>query len=267
MNNIVDNIDQILKFAQGYGLPLANKRAILREYLQIKVLEIIYQAKVSKDLFFVGGTSLRLLRNLDRFSEDLDFDTLNISKSQVENLMKSLHSRLIRENITVDFYQNVTSRRIHYELRFKDLLFQLGISRHQEEKLVVKFDFEKFWQGLIRESVLLNRYGHLANIITLSLNQILVQKLFAYLHRQQTLPRDLYDIIWLAAQETKLDRKFLQKNNLPNDLITKAQEKFQKEKNQLRNFKIKLRPFLIQEENVEKLEFFLQVLDILQIQD
>lgn len=263
MNNIIDNFNQILEFAQSYGLPLIKKRAILREYLQVKVLEIIYQEGISQNLFLVGGTGLRLVRGLDRFSEDLDFDTLKISQTQIDNLMKQVYTRLLKENIAVDFYRNVTARKIHYELRFKDLLYQLDITRNKEEKLMVKFDFESFWQGLGGEVILLNRYGILASVVSLSFDQILVQKLFAYINRKQTLPRDVYDIVWLMAQRAKLDKDFIQKNQLPNDLIVQVQKKFQKEKNQLKNFKAKLSPFLINERNIDKLDFFPQVLDSL----
>lgn len=103
MNNILDSFDQILKFAQSYGLPSTKKRAILREYLQVKILEIIYQERISKNLFFVGGTALRLLRGLDRFSEDLDFDILGITSVQIDSLMRLVHTRLLKENLVVDF--------------------------------------------------------------------------------------------------------------------------------------------------------------------
>lgn len=94
--------------------------------------------------------------------------------------------------------------------------------------------------------------------------QILVQKLYAYLNRKQTLPRDLYDVIWLVAQKADLDQNFVKENKLPSELKLKAKEKFLAEKNQLENLKTKLRPFLINEKDADKLDFFLQVLDSLE---
>ena len=38
-------------------------------------------------MIFVGGTSLRLLRNLNRFSEDLDFDNWGLSNKQITDLV------------------------------------------------------------------------------------------------------------------------------------------------------------------------------------
>jgi len=107
---------------------------------------------------------------------------------------------------------------------------------------------------------LLSRYGFIFNLITNNLGQLLVQKLYTYLKREQTQPRDIYDIIWLLGQQAKVDREFMVKNNLPTDLIKQAKAKFQRESNKLAAFKRRLRPFLINEANVNKLDLFLQVL-------
>ncbi|MBL7159768.1 nucleotidyl transferase AbiEii/AbiGii toxin family protein [Candidatus Microgenomates bacterium] len=259
MNNITANFDQILEFAQSYNLPLTKKRAILREYLQTKVLDIIYREKISVNIFFVGGTSLRLLRGLDRFSEDLDFD-VKASPSQVKKLIQLVSKSLKQESIKHDLYQNITSKRAYYELRFKNLLYDLNISRNQSEKLMVKLDFADFWHKQKREVILLNRYGFLVNVVTIGLNQFLVQKFHAYLNRKQTLPRDMYDLVWLMGQQAHFDHYFAKANRLSADMIDLGLQKYLKEKKQLKNYKQKLRPFLINEKNIDKLDFFPQVI-------
>lgn len=113
--------------------------------------------------------------------------------------------------------------------------------------------------GAKREIVLLKKYGFSANVVTIPLEQILVQKLFAYLHRKQTLPRDIYDLVWLFSRDVKPETAFLRKNKLPPDLIAQAKEKYEKEKKQLRYFKLKLKPFLINEADVKKLDLFPQL--------
>lgn len=66
--------EDILKEAERRGLSSTKKRAILREFLQVKLLTALYHLSGCQNLALIGGTSLRLLRGLDRFSEDLDFD-------------------------------------------------------------------------------------------------------------------------------------------------------------------------------------------------
>lgn len=255
MDMIKDFFSQILVFAKDYGLPLTKKRGILREFLQTKILEIIYQEKKSNQIVFIGGTSLRLLRGLDRFSEDLDFDLDKISFDDIDKLMVSLADRLKKENISVEVYRNLTKKRNYYELRFKELLFELNISQRREEKLVVKLDFESFWQGEKKEAILLNRYGILAQVVTINLNQLLVQKLFAYLNRAQTQPRDLYDIVWLVGHQAYLDINFIKKNKLSSNLVNNTLAKFENEKKKLKGYKKKLEPFLVNEKNIDRINF------------
>lgn len=45
----------------------------LREFLQIVLLKILHETSLGSALAFTGGTALRLLHGLQRFSEDLDF--------------------------------------------------------------------------------------------------------------------------------------------------------------------------------------------------
>ena len=68
---------------QYYPGPLPGyKSFILREYLQCKILQIIFnnQPRANK-LCFIGGTSLRLLYNNNRFSEDIDFDHYGLTEN------------------------------------------------------------------------------------------------------------------------------------------------------------------------------------------
>ena len=48
-------------------------RCMTREYLQARVLEILQENDAFVNWAFVGGTALRFLYSMPRFSEDLDF--------------------------------------------------------------------------------------------------------------------------------------------------------------------------------------------------
>lgn len=250
------NFDEVLRQAQDYNLPQEKKRAILREYLQTKILSLIYQEAISKNLFFVGGTALRILHGLDRFSEDLDFDSVGITPSQIQKLVKTVLHRLEQEDTLVEFYQNTTAKKCYYELRFPSLLGKLKLSSNAGEKLMIKLDIEGTWQGQKRETVFVNRYGFLATVVTKPLDQMLVEKLAAYLGRKETQARDLYDLVWLLSRGIKPDLTFAQTNHLPPNLLQKARKKYIMEKNSLSKYKIKLRPFLFDERKVYNLDFF-----------
>lgn len=259
MNNAIVNFTEILSFARTYGLPPEKRRAILREYLQTKILSFLYQEKISQNLFFVGGTSLRLLRGLDRFSEDLDFDAVGIPSHHVHLLVTTVLQRLQQEDISVELYENKTTKRSYFELRFPGILTQLQLSPNSDEKLMIKLDIENFWRGQARETVFMNRYGFLATVVTKSLEQMVVEKLAAYVGREETQPRDLYDLVWLLSRGIKPDLTFAKENRLPVEIMDKARKKFILESPLLSKHKIKLRPFLFDEKQVDRLDFFAEL--------
>ena len=111
MNNLITNFNQVLEFAKGYGLPSEKKRGILREYLQVLFLSKFYRNSLAKKMIFVGGTSLRLLRNLNRFSEDLDFDNLGLSNKQITDLVNEAVKGIRKENIDLELKSTIKGKR------------------------------------------------------------------------------------------------------------------------------------------------------------
>ncbi len=255
MTNLNANFKQILEFAKSYGLPESKKRAIIREYLQAKIISLIYKQRISLKVYFVGGTALRMLYGLDRFSEDLDFDVPEVSRTEIRELLQIVSGELNRENFKHDFYGNLKENKDYFELRFPDILFASQISADEDEKLMIKLDFEAFWKKQAREVVFLNRYGFLANVVTKSLGQFLVEKLAAFLNRPKTEGRDVYDIVWLYAQGAKPDIEFARDNGLAIEkLILETRKKFIGENKAL--LKTSLKPFLLKEENVDRIDFW-----------
>ena len=55
-------------------LPVETKRILLKEALQSYVLDFLYNHSHYRRLNFYGGTCLHIIYNLNRLSEDLDFD-------------------------------------------------------------------------------------------------------------------------------------------------------------------------------------------------
>lgn len=64
-----DYLKQILQDGVQPTLALC----LVREYLQARVLQILQDKHAFQNWAFVGGTALRFLFSLPRFSEDLDF--------------------------------------------------------------------------------------------------------------------------------------------------------------------------------------------------
>jgi predicted nucleotidyltransferase component of viral defense system len=50
-----------------------SKRFVVREYLQARILQILQESGAFLNWALLGGTALRFLHGLPRYSEDLDF--------------------------------------------------------------------------------------------------------------------------------------------------------------------------------------------------
>lgn len=86
---ILKNLEIIVREEKAKNNSLAYIRNALKEYLQVVVLSAIYTSpEFNKNLIFTGGTCLRRFFNLERLSEDLDFDF--VSKLDVEKLKSHL---------------------------------------------------------------------------------------------------------------------------------------------------------------------------------
>lgn len=276
MHNIITNFDQILNFAKESQAPVDKRRGVIREYLQSKFIATMYSLPNSEKLSFVGGTSLRLLRNSNRFSEDLDFDNLGLLNTEVKSLVSEVVRRFQAEGLEVELRSqikegkdsdkksdpdNLPTGKTYFDLRFPNLLKELKITTNPREKLMIKIDYASFWKGQSTEVVLFNKYGFIENIVANKINQTLVQKLAAYVQRNTTQPRDIYDIVWLYSQGARVDLAFAEINNLE-DIVQKAIDKHALE-GIPENFKNKLAPFLFNSDDVSRLDFFGSVLSSL----
>jgi len=251
MYNLQTNVAQIFDFASQTQVPVSSPRAIIREYLQSLAVSTLYSLPHSEKLVFVGGTSLRLLRNIDRFSEDLDFDNLGLSLSQIKQSVEAVVERMLCERIPVELYQAHHPTHQYFEFRFPHLLHDLKITTNDKEKLMIKFDTASTWKGHHPEIILFSRYGFIEHIVTNPLNHLLVQKLASYVQRKQTQPRDLYDIVWLYSQGARFDHTFARTNNLAS-ILDQGIEKYAQE-GLTATLKTRLRPFLFQEDSITKL--------------
>lgn len=251
--------EQIRQFASQLNTPVGRERAILREFLQSKFISTLYEYPNSNSLSFIGGTSLRLLHNLPRFSEDLDFDNLGLKDSEIKKLVSDVVGRFENEGTEIELKASIKEHKTYFEVKFPDLLYRFNISTNPREKLMIKVDYSDSWKGQKTETILFSKYGFIANVVTNPPNQLLVQKLTAYVNRAQTQGRDLYDIVWLYSQGARLDPAFMKENGLL-DLIGKAKEKFAKE-GASRQVKERLSPFLFREGEIKKLDLVGSVLN------
>src|SRR5665647_2695599 len=87
-------------------------RGILREYLQYKILDIIFKQEISSKLVFLGGTAIKICYGSSRFSEDLDFDNFGLTPDEFTSLSVIIKKELELEGYAVEM-RNVFKGAFH----------------------------------------------------------------------------------------------------------------------------------------------------------
>jgi len=93
-----------------------------------------------ENLSFIGGTNLRLIKRIDRFSEDLDFDCKNLSFEAFQAMTDLVVMHLIDQGYNVEPKQQEHEGLHAYRrsLYFPQLLFSLNLSGYRNAKFLIK---------------------------------------------------------------------------------------------------------------------------------
>ncbi|GGF49579.1 nucleotidyl transferase AbiEii/AbiGii toxin family protein [Echinicola rosea] len=178
---------------QGY------ERFMIREYLQYKILEIIFDSSFENKLAFLGGTCLRIVHGNNRFSEDLDFDNFNLSMEDFNAITEIVKNELERLGYEVEM-RNVQKGAYHCYIRFPELLYKEGLSNHKEEKILIQLDTEPHDFDYQPEQPLLNKFDVFTQINATPKDLLLAQKFYAVINRKRNKGRDFFDIVFLLGQ-------------------------------------------------------------------
>lgn len=183
-------------------------RFMLREYLQYKILEIIYESPYATDLCFLGGTCLRIVHGNRRFSEDLDFDNISLAEDSFEEVADEIQIQLEREGYDVEL-KTVMMGAWHCHIKFPGLLYEEGLSDYQEEKILIQLDTEPQHFDYKPERFVLNRFEVFTTIFTTSLSLLMAQKIYAIINRDRNKGRDFYDLVFLMSRNIKPNYNYL----------------------------------------------------------
>lgn len=185
------------------------KRNILREYLQYKILEIIFNSKYAQDVIFLGGTALRIVYNNSRFSEDLDFDNFTLTQEQFADLANEVKKGLELQGYEVEI-KNVFKGAYRSYIRMPNVLFDNDMSALREEKIMIQIDTVPHVFDYKKDTKIINKFDVFTQIFTTPIDILLSQKIYAALNRSRAKGRDFFDIVFLLPQ-TKPNYGYLEK--------------------------------------------------------
>ena len=113
----------------------------IREFLQILILKVLKDKNVFMSVAFLGGTALRILYKLKRYSEDLDFSLIKKNGYNFLDLLEKLKKELELNNLQVDlkYKTDIVDKSF---IKFKNVLQYFDLTKLKDEKLSVKIEID-----------------------------------------------------------------------------------------------------------------------------
>lgn len=178
-------------------------RCIVREYLQARTLGHLQENGVFVDWAFVGGTALRFLYAMPRFSEDLDFSLKEPNtESRFVDYLKKIKAGFLAEDYAIDVKAKTAKTVQAAFIKFSALLYELGLSPHPSETISIKVEIDTHPPVGARLETSIIRKHCLLNLQHYDKGSLLAGKLHALLTRRYTKGRDIYDLMWYLSDRT-----------------------------------------------------------------
>jgi len=213
----LDSLKQI--YLDNRHQPPLFLRSLLKETVQLYVLNFIFNSVWGSGLIMKGGTCLRFCFGLSRLSEDLDFDTEKTDFS-LKQFTQDLRDYFVK---TLKFDQleikTAKNQRTIY-LKFP-ILKQIGLAVNPAESNLLhvridlsvapktKFKTEISLKSTADFSFIIRRYS-LPDLFAGKIGAILTRETIEGKIRQARFKgRDYYDLIWFLEKEVKPNWEFV----------------------------------------------------------
>jgi len=186
----------------------------LREYIQNYVLWLLQKEGLNTRLFFMGGTALRFLWRIGRFSEDLDFSAgPGWESEEFADAMRKIESGLTAAGYNVYLYLRREKTVQRAVFRFAELLAALGIVGRKEQKFAVALEIDTNPpEGATDARTIVN--PHIPVLIQhYDRPSLLAGKAAAVLTREYFKGRDYFDLFWFLSKWPELEPNLLMFRN------------------------------------------------------
>lgn len=210
----------------------------LREILQEITLVGLWRGKFFEHAAFYGGTALRILYGLDRFSEDLDFTLLDNNRPFNWNLFeKSVKEELSSYGFDVTFIEKKKQIETSVQSAFLKIntlnaLLQIGIKRskgkgfHPEALIRIKVEIDTLPVLGFGEEMVYLKEPLPISIRVVKEPSLFAGKVHAALYRawkKRVKGRDWYDLVWFLRRGIPLNLHYLEECMHANGELSKGE--------------------------------------------
>ena len=245
-------IEALTAEAKQRGIPSGKMRGVLKEYLQVLLLKELYKLPNGKKLYFTGGTYLRLIHQIKRFSEDLDFNANRMKKTDFENLLKTVQGGLKKEGLAIKLDFRHRDNILVGDFIFPNVEEHCGVvSPHKrKEGIVIKFEANQPKWKIKTESLVVAGFGNMFPVACTDKGAFFADKIDALIKKNRA--RHLFDIMFMLSKKYPIDLNVLTAVGVkepPLDAILKRVESISV--TELKRQAEQLRPFLFEENEAD----------------
>jgi predicted nucleotidyltransferase component of viral defense system len=185
-------------------------KSMMKEYIQLSILDFLSTTQYIRKLIFIGGTNLRLVKGIDRFSEDLDFDCKETNNEEFMQMSDDVMQFLRRTGYKVESRDKDSPKLTAFRknIYFPTFLYDIGLSGHRDERFLIKIEAQDQGVTFTPEIKNIRGCGYYFPFPVPSDSVLCAMKATALLERGKG--RDFYDLMFLLGQ-TKPDYDFLAK--------------------------------------------------------
>ncbi len=189
---------------EGYNAKLN----LMREYLQAYALSVMHNEGIFRSTAFLGGTALRFLYDIPRFSEDLDFSSAGRTQVDFSALIKKIVLEFKSAGYDVSAVYNDKKTVNSAFIKFSGLMFEAGITPLKSQKFSIKIEIDNNPPDeAVTEVKIVNKYFPIS-FLSYDIKSLFAGKLHAILSRRYAKGRDYFDLGWYLAKWRDLSPNF-----------------------------------------------------------
>lgn len=215
MNNIIE------QYMERYNpSSRADREQALREILQELTLIGLWRGKFFEHAAFYGGTALRILYGLDRFSEDLDF---TIKTPEIQFSWDRYANAVVDELNSYGFNVEITEKKKTKQSAIQsaflktntlESLIQIGTSKddligfHSGTVVRIKIEIDTDPPPGLHYEQLYTKHPFSRPISVVTKPDLFASKMHAALYRawkQRVKGRDWWDVVWFIRNDTPIN--------------------------------------------------------------
>lgn len=194
------------------GKDATDRQNRLREELHHLILQEADRKEAFRHLCFVGGTALRILYGMERYSEDLDFSlsTGALPSFDLTKLTQAVQKSLVGFGLECALEKPKTVGAAHSVFfTFTGLLWQIDRRFRTQQKLAIKFDVDTRPPAGGKETISPVTGQRVYKLRHYNLPSLFAGKLHALLYRTYTKGRDLFDFLWYVGRGVEVNGRLL----------------------------------------------------------